>query len=422
MFNIYRYLLILCPSIFYAQFEAEKDVVRTLCSPNYHGRGYVNNGDSLAAELIALEFQKRGGLALNNTYFQNFSFPVNTFPDKMSAATNSRSLVPGVDFMVDPASAGYTGILKSVYFPVSAFFDKKIETVFLQKITATNNVLIVLPVLSFKKDSLKLAKEIIKTISLSYATAQLYNSKFTWSVADEQSKYLQLWIQESAINAAKDSLITLDITAQFNTKHNTRNVIASFPSKAKNAKTIFFTAHYDHLGRMGNSTYFPGANDNASGVGLLLNLMTYYKSNPSKYTLVFIAFAGEEAGLLGSQHYVQNPLLPLQNIRFLLNLDIMGSGEDGITVVNGTLHEKEFKALEKINAKKSYLKLVKIRGKAANSDHYFFSEMGVPAFFIYAMGPNKNYHDIEDKFENLSFSEYNDLTHLIIDFVKRLKK
>lgn len=422
MFNIFRYFFLLFPSIFYAQFEAEKEVVKTLCSPNYHGRGYVNNGDSLAAELIALEFQKRGGKQLSTSYFQNFSFPVNTFPGTMLAATNTHPLIPGVDFMVDPASAGYAGNLTSVYFPVDAFFDKKKENDFLRTLSSKSNILVVLPVLSFKKDSLKLAREIIKTISLNCATAQLYNSKFTWSVADEQTKHLQLWIQESAINTVKDTLFTLDISAQFNPKHNTRNVIATFPSKAKNAKTIFFTAHYDHLGRMGTQTYFPGANDNASGVGLLLNLMTYYQAHPSKYTLVFIAFAGEEAGLLGSQHFVQNPMLPLQNIRFLLNLDIMGSGEDGITVVNGTLHPKEFKALEKINAKKSYLKLVKIRGKAANSDHYFFSEMGVPAFFIYAMGPNKNYHDIEDKYENLSFSEYGDLTHLIIDFVKHLKK
>jgi Zn-dependent M28 family amino/carboxypeptidase len=181
-----------------------------------------------------------------------------------------------------------------------------------------------------------------------------------------------------------------------------------------------FSAHYDHLGRMGKDTYFPGANDNASGCSMLLYLADYFKNHPSKYNLVFIAFAGEEAGLIGSNYYVQNPLFPLKDIRFLVNLDIMGSGEEGITAVNATLFPKEFELLTRINKKKKYLKAIKSRGPAANSDHYFFTEAGVPAFFIYTMGSNKNYHDVFDKYENLTFSAFENIGNLIIDFVRKL--
>jgi hypothetical protein len=98
----------------------------------------------------------------------------------------------------------------------------------------------------------------------------------------------------------------------------------------------------------------------------------------------------------------------------------MGSGEEGITVVNATLFPKEFDALTAINDKGQLLKQVKKRGTAANSDHYWFTEKGVPAFFIYTMGDNKHYHDVLDTYEALSFSEYADITRLIAEFVKTL--
>jgi hypothetical protein len=100
------------------------------------------------------------------------------------------------------------------------------------------------------------------------------------------------------------------------------------------------------------------------------------------YNVVFIAFAGEEIGLLGSKFFVEHPLVPLKKIRFVLNLDIMGSGEEGITCVNSTLFKNEFERMVQLNDSSNYLPLIKPRGKAANSDHHFFTEAGVPAFFI----------------------------------------
>jgi Zn-dependent M28 family amino/carboxypeptidase len=131
---------------------------------------------------------------------------------------------------------------------------------------------------------------------------------------------------------------------------------------------------------------------------------------------LLIAFAGEEAGLLGSQYFTRNPKVPLANISFLVNVDIMGSGEEGITVVNGSLHKEAFDRLTHINDSLALLPQIKIRGKAANSDHYPFSEKGVPAFFFYTMGPNKHYHDIEDTYDALSFSAFNNLQLLIQGF------
>ena len=204
--------------------------------------------------------------------------------------------------------------------------------------------------------------------------------------------------------------------------YTSRNVFGYLPGKKKCGKTIVYSAHYDHLGRMGTETYFPGGNDNASGTAMLISMAKYFKENPVDYNILFIAFAGEEAGLVGSHYFVEHPLIKLDKIAFLLNLDIMGSGEEGITVVNATLFEKEFKELQKINEEKQLLTVVKARGPAANSDHYWFTQKGVPAFFIYTMGPNKNYHDVNDTYENLSFVEYTDITSLLVEFTKRLGK
>ena len=103
-------------------------------------------------------------------------------------------------------------------------------------------------------------------------------------------------------------------------------------------------------------------------------------------------------------------------------MDIMGTGEDGITVVNGSVFKKEFDKLKEINTQNNFIKDVKIRGKAANSDHYLFSEKGVKAFFIYTMGGIKAYHDIYDKSETLPLTEFGDLFLLLTDFATSLQR
>ena len=106
----------------------------------------------------------------------------------------------------------------------------------------------------------------------------------------------------------------------------------------------------------------------------------------------------------------------MTSIRFLVNMDILGTGDEGITVVNATLFDKEFKELQRLNAQGSYLPLVKPRGKAAISDHHFFTESGVPCFYIYTLGGIKAYHDTCDRRETLPLTEFEDLFLLLRDF------
>jgi aminopeptidase YwaD len=83
---------------------------------------------------------------------------------------------------------------------------------------------------------------------------------------------------------------------------------------------------------------------------------------------------------------------------------------------------KEFALLREINTQNNYFVQVKSRGKAANSDHYWFTEKGVPSFFMYTLGGIKAYHDVFDKAQTLPLTEYNDLYKLIAAFNTRLMK
>jgi Zn-dependent M28 family amino/carboxypeptidase len=164
--------------------------------------------------------------------------------------------------------------------------------------------------------------------------------------------------------------------------------------------------------------YFPGANDNASGIAMLLSIARYYAAHPAecKYSIAFMAFTGEEMGLFGSKYYNEHPLFPLSKIKFEINMDIMGTGDEGITVVNGTVFKAAFNALVKINDGQHLLKLIKPRGETSNSDHYFFYKNHVSSFFIYTMGGIKAYHDIYDRRETLPLTNFDEVYKLLIQF------
>jgi Zn-dependent M28 family amino/carboxypeptidase len=169
---------------------------------------------------------------------------------------------------------------------------------------------------------------------------------------------------------------------------------------------------------MGKTVYFPGANDNASGVAMLLSLARYYSQpgNKPNCSIVFMAFSGEEVGLLGSHYYVEHPLFPMTRIKFLTNMDILGTGNEGITVVNATVYDSAFKKLQEINTAGNYLPALKPRGKAAISDHHFFTEKNIPSFYIYTLGGIKAYHDTCDRRETLPLTEFEDLFSLLREF------
>jgi hypothetical protein len=392
-----------------------RNYTNQLCSPGFHGRGYVNAGDSIAAEFIAENFKAIGLLPITESYFQPFEFSVNTFPGEMLVYTDQDTLRPGIDFLVAPTSSGVHGTFKLIEF---SYF--KLLSLDQQEIHLSKNEALLIDLSGISSDTLLLVKKKLNELAYYFPILELSDKKLTWSVSQDVNKHPYLIISREAFREVPTE-IHLDIDQKQIENHVAKNIIGFCPAKRKTKKTLLISAHYDHLGRMGRDTYFPGANDNASGTAMLLYLAEQVLAKPLKFNVLFVAFAGEEIGLLGSKHMSLQSPLPLEDLRFMLNLDIMGSGEDGITVVNSTLFPKEFDLLKSINAKKKLLKEIKPRGPAANSDHYYFTQAGVPAFFIYTMGPNKHYHDIDDRYEVLSFAAFDELNKVLLSFLKSIK-
>ncbi len=354
-------------------------IVDTLTSAYFWGRGYTNEGMHKAATFIHNEFSAYGLQPLNGkNYSQNFTYSVNTFPGKISLTINGKTLIPGKDFIVGEESKGIN---------CSGDLEKNDSVTFVN---------------AEKRFIVKL------------------QDKLTWSVSQEVADYTIVYINKNLIS--KPTSFEVQVENKFIKKFKADNICAFVKGTEKPDSFIFITAHYDHLGGMGAETYFPGANDNASGLSLLMNLAHYYAAHPQKYSIAFICFAGEEPGLLGSKYYTENPIVPLTKIRFLINTDLAGTGEEGITIVNATEFPKEFGWMNEINDQYKLLSKINARGKAQNSDHYFFTEKGVPAFFFYTMGGIKAYHDVFDKAITLPMNEHEDLFKLLIKFNERLMK
>jgi aminopeptidase YwaD len=350
-----------------------RHLVDTLTSTTFWGRGYTKNGMTKAADFIESEFKKAGLQSFHGKFQQSFFYSVNTFPGKMEVSVDGKQLTPGVDFIVGAESRGANAAGNLVKQDSARFVDVK------------NKIEVLL------------------------------RDKLTWSVSNESAPFTRIEIDKKKINKAP-STISVKIENKLVPKFKAANVCGFVKGTQKPDSLLVITAHYDHLGGMGNATYFPGANDNASGVALLISLARHYSANPLRYSIAFIAFGGEEAGLRGSEFFVQSPLFPLKNIRFLTNLDLTGTGEEGITTVNASVFKQEFGLLFEINNQKNYFVKIKSRGKAANSDHYWFTERSVPSFFIYAMGGIQAYHNVFDRAETLPLTEFADLFHLIVDF------
>jgi aminopeptidase YwaD len=394
----------------YAKYALQK-----LTSKEFSGRGYVNDGGIKAARFIASQFDSLGLKQSAPDFFQPFTFPVNTFPGENEVFVDGKKLVPGDDYLVYPYSGGSAlkkyKLKKMEQYSSAKAFNKNPDVCYivLQDSLTENN-------------RAKLFGDLISGVIKSGAIILLQQKKLTWSVAKGHYSIpvisvLQYYVPENS----KD--VSISVSQEFIPEFKTQNVGAYIPGASLPDSFIVFTAHYDHLGMMGLHTMFPGANDNASGVAMLLNLASHFskKENQPACSIVFIAFAGEEAGLVGSKYFTEHPLFNLSKIKFLINLDLLGTGEEGMMVVNATEFPQQFQLLDSLNNQGKYLVKLGQRGKAKNSDHYYFSEAGVPSFFFYTMGGIQAYHDINDKAETLPLTEFEDVFRLSIDFTKHLR-
>ncbi|MGE0757121.1 MAG: M20/M25/M40 family metallo-hydrolase [Pirellulaceae bacterium] len=215
-------------------------------------------------------------------------------------------------------------------------------------------------------------------------------------------------------------------------KVRTRNVVAVLEGSGRLAdETVILGAHYDHLGMGGRdvgslapwtSAIHNGADDNASGTVALLEIarrLTAGRPAGDSRRVVFIAFTAEERGLLGSRHYADNPLFPLDKTVAMVNLDMVGRLNENKLIVYGTGTSAKFDGLIDQLNKPYAFELKKDPAGEGPSDHQTFYRKNIPVLHFFT-GSHSDYHRPSDDVERINVPGMRRISELVSDVVAHL--
>ncbi len=212
------------------------------------------------------------------------------------------------------------------------------------------------------------------------------------------------------------------------------NVVGTLPGRGNLAdETVVIGAHFDHVGMgefgslaPGTLAIHNGADDNASGTSAMLrvagNLVRYFSSEsaPTDHRrIVFIAFTGEERGLLGSKHYIKQPRYPLSSTVAMINMDMVGRLRDNELTIYGTGSSAGFKSLLMEVNESAKFNLLQVESGYGPSDHSTFYEAGIPVLFFFT-GLHTDYHRPSDDFDKLNLIGMDRITDTISQVSERL--
>lgn len=422
--NIHKYILLVILIIISYNLQAQnldktKERVKKLSSSSFHGRGYVKNGSEIAAQYIANELNKLNLKCFNNSCFQNFEYNINSFPGKIDVKFDNKHFIAGTDYMIGASSPSFDASIE-LYKPDSILLNDTIK--FISHLLNSNNKNKALVIDYAQTENINIKKFYIKLMLSNIWFAgivELIPDNLIWSVSTIIRSYPIIKLKRELYNSNFKN-VKIQIKAKFINKFKAKNIIFYVPGEKE--EFVVLCAHYDHLGRMGKKVLIPGAQDNASGTALVMDFADYYSKNKPKYSIAFMLFFGEEAGLLGSSYYVDNPLFDLKKIKLVINFDMVGTGDDGIAIVNGATknYEQIWETFNKVNEENKYISSIKQRGESINSDHYPFHKNNIKAIFIYSMGGKTFYHSPKDKFETLNFKGYNGLFNLVTKVIETI--
>lgn len=221
------------------------------------------------------------------------------------------------------------------------------------------------------------------------------------------------------------------------TETTTKNILAFLPGAGRPAaegapaidprETVILGAHYDHLGYGGASSAAPGehvvhhgADDNASGTAVLVEVARRLAAaGPLPRSVLFVAFSGEERGLLGSGHYTANAVVPLSDTVAMVNLDMVGRLQDNKVIVHGTGTGTGLESLVDRLVKEHGFEVAKEPGGFGPSDHASFYAKKVPVLHVFT-GSHADYHRPTDTADKLDLDGMARLTALVADVVTDL--
>jgi aminopeptidase YwaD len=247
------------------------------------------------------------------------------------------------------------------------------------------------------------------------------------------------------------TLVKVTLNKKSGQSYNVIGVLEGTDAALKN-EAIIIGAHYDHLGRGGagslavnSAEIHHGADDNASGTAALVELARQFAANKNnKRTLIFIAFGGEEEGLLGSKYYVNNPVFPLEKTVAMINMDMVGRLTQNKLTVGGIGTASEWKSLVESKNTATFYESIGItdaNGMAKTitspyasvtlfalqfnedgfgpSDHSSFYGKQIPVLFFFT-GTHLDYHKPSDTAEKINYAGLNQITNYVSEIVKAI--
>lgn len=272
----------------------------------------------------------------------------------------------------------------------------------------------VVPVLSVARDTIS---QLLKAVSKK-------------SLADLESAIDENETPQSFALTNVAASIEVELTPS---RANGKNVIGILPGRGPLAEeTIVIGAHYDHVGMGGAGSLAPGtiavhngADDNASGTTAMIEtaraLTKRLADKESRRRIVFMAFTGEERGLLGSRYYVEHPLFPIDETVAMLNLDMVGRLNENELTVYGTGTAENFDDLiETTNDMPGFgFKLAKIPTGFGPSDHQSFYAAGIPVLFLFT-GLHDDYHRPTDDADKVNYEGMTRITNMVIELGEKI--
>ncbi|MBQ4189831.1 MAG: M28 family peptidase [Bacteroidales bacterium] len=392
-----------------------KKVVKELSSAKYQGRGYARDGANKAGKYLEKEFRKAG---VDQVTCQPFTIDINTFCGKMKMSADGKKLKAGVDFSMREYSPGVHGQFP-VYHIDTLNFDPDVLFADLEKPEYRNCMVTCEYMFSYRN------RDVFSRLQ-SKDGAPNAGFLYTWTSPIKFYKayghYVTdkpiVWVTPEAVEGVKS--VSLDVDNQFLEDYALFNVIAKVEGERHDSCYVF-TAHYDHLGNLGRRIYYAGANDNASGTAAIVTLAAHYAKHRPMYDMYFIAFSGEDANLRGSEFFAQNPIVPLEQIKYLFNIDMIGDNNPVQYCEVSDQGMRGFELFEKINGEKGLFKALDRGELAANSDHYPFAERGVPCIFLENQEGDayQYYHTVFDNWKHAVFDSYEPVFKLVTEFVDR---
>ena len=390
-----------------------KRVVKELSSRTSQGRGYAKDGANKAGKYLEKEFRKAGA---DEVTLQPFTLDINTFCGKMDMWADGKKLRAGVDFSMREYSPGVHGEFP-VYHVDTLHYDADKIIRDLQK-PENANCLVVCE-FWFTYRHRELFSRLQKAGDLPNA-GLLYTwtspIKFYKAYGEKVVDKPIVWVTPEAIEGVKR--VKLDVDNEFLKGYGIFNVIAKVDGERHDSCYVF-TAHYDHLGNLGKKVFYAGANDNASGTATIVTLAAYYAQNNPEYDMYFVAFSGEDANLRGSTYFAEHPIVPLGQIKYLFNIDMIGDDNPVQYCEVSDAGLAQFPRFEQINAELQLFERLNRGELAANSDHYPFAVRGVPCIFL----ENEDgsafpyYHTPADNMKTIRFDSYEPVFRLITAFV-----